>query len=323
MHYRNAEDLNSEVGAGVAYLPGDVDLVVSVSPGSQLAADMLATYADLPLIDLESFISGAPTETGGDNSSRDARCPLLLQDADSSGRSLRDAYERVSAQHAGQVRTGTIYARPGTERAVDFYVKRLDQPLVFEWDLMDNSVLADCCVDIDGVLCRDPTPEENDESEGYEKFLRTVAPSVVPSVEIGWLVTSRLECYRGETEEWLRANGIRYRELVMLDVPSAAERRRRKLHGPFKAVIYKRTGASLFIESSRTQAVEIARRSGKSTLAYCARELISPPGPGAKFAGWASDHAKAWKRCLPAQLEEPSKRFVQRLRGRQSIASEE
>lgn len=51
-------------------------------------------------------------------------------------------------------------------------------------------------MDIDGVLCADPTPEENDDGEKYRHFLLNTPPLFIPKVTIGTLVTSRLEKYR-------------------------------------------------------------------------------------------------------------------------------
>ena len=48
-------------------------------------------------------------------------------------------------------------------------------------------------MDIDGVLCADPTPEENDDGEKYRHFLLNAPPLFIPKVTIGTLVTSRLE----------------------------------------------------------------------------------------------------------------------------------
>lgn len=72
-------------------------------------------------------------------------------------------------------------------------------PRVFEWNVLHHPVLNDACVDIDGVLCRDPTPAENDDGRKYREFLSTVEPTIVPGQRIGHLVTSRLEQYRPKT----------------------------------------------------------------------------------------------------------------------------
>jgi hypothetical protein len=55
----------------------------------------------------------------------------------------------------------------------------------------------------------------------------------------------------------------------MLDLPSADERRRLRVHADFKAAVYKeRRDCWLFIESSTSQARIIYELSGKAVLAY-------------------------------------------------------
>jgi uncharacterized HAD superfamily protein len=123
------------------------------------------------------------------------------------------------------------------------------------------------CLDIDGVLCLDPTREQNDDGPAYDRFLTDACPNLIPSVPVGTLVTSRLERYRRQTEDWLAAAGVEFDELYMLDLPSAAERRRLKAHAPFKAEVYAaKRDSILFLESDESQASEISRMSGKAVV---------------------------------------------------------
>jgi uncharacterized HAD superfamily protein len=140
---------------------------------------------------------------------------------------------------------------------------------------MHHSFLETSCVDIDGVLCLDPTEAENDDGPAYEKFLLNAVPLHKPTRRIGSLVTSRLEKYRGLTEEWLGRHSIAYDKLFMLDLPSQAERRRLGVHGSFKAGVYRDSDALLFIESERNQAEVIAKMSGKPALCIETQEMFS------------------------------------------------
>ena len=122
-------------------------------------------------------------------------------------------------------------------------------------------------MDIDGVLCPDPTPEENHDGEKYRHFLLNAPPLFIPKVTIGTLVTSRLEKYRPETEAWLQKNHVKYNKLVMLNLPDMAARQRANCHASFKAKEYgSSTDNMLFVESSMTQAVEINRLTKKPVL---------------------------------------------------------
>lgn len=127
--------------------------------------------------------------------------------------------------------------------------------------------MARACLDIDGVLCLDPTKDENDDGARYEAFLSSARPHLVPTVPVGTLVTSRLEKYRSQTEDWLGRNGVEFGELRMLDLPNAEERRRQRIHGSFKAEVYAgKRDAILFIESDEHQAQKISQLSGKAVI---------------------------------------------------------
>jgi hypothetical protein len=96
---------------------------------------------------------------------------------------------------------------------------------------------------------------------------------VLPSVPVGWLVTSRLAKYRTLTEQWLAKHGVRYRELVMMDLPDKTARQKQS-HGAFKASVYRSTGADLFIESDPLQSIEIANLTGQPVFCMKTREMI-------------------------------------------------
>lgn len=141
---------------------------------------------------------------------------------------------------------------------------------------MHHIVLEESCIDIDGVLCLDPTDEQNNDSDAYRRFLSEALPLHRSSRRIGWLVTSRLEKYRDLTETWLKAQGIEYGRLIMLDLPSKAERQRLGTDGSFKGEFYRNSSASLFIESEHRQALTIARLSGKPVLCLETHQICLP-----------------------------------------------
>ncbi len=138
---------------------------------------------------------------------------------------------------------------------------------VFEWNLWKHLVLTRCIVDIDGVLCRDPTAEENDDGPNYRKFMESVEVWRVPYHPIGWICTTRLEKYRSITEEWLRRNNIKYGHLVMLNLPDQRTRLVSGGRAEFKAKVYSKLHEALiFIESDQRYAPAIARISGKPVI---------------------------------------------------------
>lgn len=134
-------------------------------------------------------------------------------------------------------------------------------PRLFQWNYLNHAVAGRACFDIDGVLCFDPSEEQNDDGPKYVDFLLHARPLYIPGYKIAALVTSRLEKYRPQTEQWLRENGVQYDKLYMLNVASKEERIRLGCHADFKAETYKRLDdCILFVESNSRQARQIAEK---------------------------------------------------------------
>ena len=175
-----------------------------------------------------------------------------------------------------EIHYAAVYVAPNTEGLVDLHREVVPMPRFFEWNLMHHRNLEQCCMDIDGVLCADPSQEENDDGPEYRRFLQNALPFMIPSARVGWLVTCQLEKYRALTEQWLARQRVQYTKLVMLNLKSKEERVAANCHARFKADVYKRTEATLFIESSMAQAIEIARIAGKPVCCTETHELIQP-----------------------------------------------
>jgi orotate phosphoribosyltransferase len=126
------------------------------------------------------------------------------------------------------------------------------------------------------------------------------------------VVTSRLEKYRSETEQWLSDHQVEYSELVMLDEPDADTRRRERLHVKHKADFYARSGTDLFIESDYAQAVQIAARSGRQVFAIDRREMVYPTPARALMAAPGS-LARSVARPPAMILTEQARRIASRI----------
>ena len=307
MEYRSVSDLTADVREGLHRVPRDVDLVVGVPRSGLLAATIVALWLDLPLTDLEGFAEGRLLAVGTtrrrgahDVDVAQVRHALVVDDSVLEGRALRAARARVAEARPG-TRT-TFAAVYGVRRApdADLVLHVVPRPRVFEWNLMHHPVMERSCVDIDGVLCADPTPQQNDDGPAYREFLATARPLARPTRTIAALVTSRLERYRPETEAWLAAQGVAYRELVMLDLPDAATRRAQGAHGAFKAEVYRAHDAELFVESECRQAQQIAQRSGKDVLCLEGHEMHRPgalsPAAVAQQLHHARGARRTWRR---------------------------
>ncbi|RUV41627.1 MAG: phosphoribosyltransferase [Mesorhizobium sp.] len=274
MNYRSISDMNDAIARNLHRLPRDIDLVVGVPRSGILAATLVSLTANIPMTDLDSFLAGKIYTSGItkrraalDRQHSEMRKILVIDDSVSGGNAMRDARSKIAAAGIpGDFVYAAVFGLLSQHNETDIVFEVVPHPRMFQWNFMHHVFLEQCCVDIDGVLCLDPTADENDDGPAYEKFLSEARPLLGPTRKIGWLVTSRLEKYRKLTEAWLAKHEIKYDHLVMLDLPSKAERQRLGAHGSFKAEFYRKSDAILFIESEHEQALKIAKLSGKPVL---------------------------------------------------------
>ena len=284
MNYKSVADLNKDILHWIPHLPDDIDVIVGIPRSGMLAANLLALYLDLPFADINSFLNGKMIGTGRRYEGSDADMllqnkltVLVIDDSVCSGYEIDRNREKIlSAKLPHKFYFGTVYVRPKMKKKVDFYANIVPTPRIFEWNMMNHGMLTKSCVDIDGVLCRDPADHENDDGPNYINFIQNVHLKTMCRRTIGWLVTCRLEKYREMTETWLDKHNIRYNKLIMMDFPDKYSRLKSGSHASFKAQIYTKTDGVLFIESSLSQAKEIARISGKSVFCFEIREMVSP-----------------------------------------------
>lgn len=291
MNYRSFSDLQKCLLNNLDKIPRDIGLIVGIPRSGLLVANLLALYLELPFTDFDSFLEGRLLSVGrtrGKNTQRvtktENRRVLVVDDSANTGATLEQVKDKISSSRIDKdIIYGAVYVTSEGKKNVDIYFEILPLPRIFDWNLFHHYHLRNCCVDIDGVLCRDPYPEENDDGKEYRKFIETVPPKIIPSREIGWIVTCRLEKYRSLTEEWLAKQGIKYQKLIMMDYPDMKTRKARGNHAEFKAEIFQKTSALLFIESSKFQAQKIANISGKAVFCVESWGMVPPTRPDSKI----------------------------------------
>ncbi|MET4447034.1 putative HAD superfamily protein/hypoxanthine phosphoribosyltransferase [Bradyrhizobium sp. GM2.2] len=284
MNYRSIADLSRTIHSNLHKLPEDIDVVVGVPRSGLLAASIVALALNVRLADIDGFSKGTLLASGHtrrikalDESIAEAANILVVDDSVNTGTSMAQAREKLAQIFPDKTITFcAIYGAKPASLGTDLILEVVPHPRLFQWNIFHHDLLSKCCVDIDGVLCVDPTDAENDDGEAYIRFLLEAQPMCTPTKRVGYLVTSRLEKYRTETEHWLRRRGIEFNQLIMLDLPTKADRQRLAAHGTFKGNIFKESDALLFIESNRLQALEIARLSGKPALCVETQEIFTP-----------------------------------------------
>lgn len=287
MNYRSVATLSRAISIWLERLPHDWDLVVGIPRSGLLPASLLALQLNAPIADLTGYLQGRMLDSGRRGRGQQAtgrRKVLVIDDSVNTGGQISQARQRIADAELGDdVSFAAVYVTPSAEQHLDYWYERLESPRVFEWNIMHHALLMSSCLDIDGVLCRDPSEQENDDGDAYTEFLENAEPKFLPTVPVGWLVTSRLEKYRLQTEAWIAKHCINYRELIMMHAKSKDERIASGGHADHKAKAYLQTGADLFIESSVIQAVEIAAMSGKPVFCTETLEMVYPQagsGPG-------------------------------------------
>ena len=278
MYYRNVADLNKIILKRLNILPRDFDLIVGIPRSGMLPANLLALYLNRPYTDINSFLNGHIYKAGARGQFfdiRDFKKILVVDDSIASGSAMEKCKE--SLQHLTSdfsIKYCAIYVIPGKEKLVDYYFEIVPLPRYFQWNILNHTSLEKACFDIDGVLCIDPTDEQNDDGEKYLDFILNAPPLFIPGSKIGTIVTSRLEKYRKETETWLAANKVKYNELVLLDLPDKEARMKANSHAVHKAKTYMSKPYVLFLESSLSQAIEINRITKKPVLCTENFEMI-------------------------------------------------
>ena len=268
LEFRTFGDLAHCIRQNLYKIPDDIDLVVGIPRIGMIPAYIVALFMNKKCCSLDEFIGGINSSNGFRNiTDKPVHNVLVLDDSIFSGKEMSRVREKLSAFTDYKFTYMAVYARTQSASLVDIYLEIVDGCRVWQWNYLNHSISQTACFDMDGVLCVDPTDEQNDDGEKYETFIQTARPLYIPNYKIRAIVTSRLEKYRELTENWLKKNGVQYEELIMLDLPSAAERQKLGCHAQFKADVYKRlTDTSIFIESDQKQAKEIATLTGKKVL---------------------------------------------------------
>lgn len=262
MNYVSVADLNSYIINNIHKLPHDVDLIVGIPRSGMLPANLIALYLNKPYTDIDNFLEGRVYGIGARKKfvqEKTIKKVLVVDDSIGSGQALKEAKEKLSdLKEIYDLTYAAVIASPESKQLIDYYCEEVPFPRVFQWNLFHHpDFIPQSCFDIDGVLCEDPPVD--DDGPIYLEYIKNAIPKYIPTIEIHTLVTCRLEKYRAATEEWLRKNGVKYKNLVMLNMKSREERITWGQHGKYKGDVFAKSDASFFVESSLMQAKQIVR----------------------------------------------------------------
>ncbi|HWT71269.1 MAG TPA: phosphoribosyltransferase family protein [Oxalicibacterium sp.] len=280
LNYKSFADLSNDVLHALHKIPPEIDLVVGVPRSGLMVASVLALNLNVRFCELGAFLRNDPLRTGSTRNAgggdivcaQQARNVLVVDDSIHTGKALDAVREQIgSCGYSGKVTYMAFYATPGSTHMTDVYAQVVPMPRLFQWNTCHRKDLATFCFAIDGVLCEPLRCKEEDAE--YLDAIAYARRQIVPTYKVGYLVTSRSERYRRQTELWLSQNGIQYQQLYMPALPAVS----REEKAAFKAKIYASlSDAVLFIESDQLQAARIADLSGKPVLDFGNQVMLSP-----------------------------------------------
>ena len=273
LNFRTFQNLTDLIRNNIAILPSDIDLVVGIPRSGVIPAYIIALFLNKNVCSLNELINNLTPLKGNrtiNTANNNGKKILVVDDSINSGNSLKKIKEQLNTIiniTNYDIEYCCIFATHASKSLVNYYFEIVEQPRIFQWNYLNHPCAQSSCFDMDGVLCVDPTDEQNDDGAKYMDFLLNAKPLYIPTYPINSIVTSRLEKYRPQTEEWLRKHNIKYKNLYMLDLPTAEERRKLNCHADFKANIFSQLDdCSCFIESNRNQARKIAELTGKQCI---------------------------------------------------------
>ncbi len=278
MNYRNISQLNETIIRNIDKIPYDVDLVVGIPRSGIIPANLIALYRNVPFVSLTEFENGVLFSGGERLNGYDKKTikkVLVVDDSFCSGNANTKSKQRIAKlNYDFEYIYTVIYIIPQNVHLVDVYFEVLPAPRVFQWNILHHGYLSKSCVDIDGVLCVDPTEEENDDGEKYINFILNAKPLFLPKIKIHTLISCRLEKYRKQTELWLNNHNIQYENLILMDLPDKETRIRLGNHAKYKGDFFKQSECILFIESNYKQAQDIFKISKKSVFCIETFEML-------------------------------------------------
>lgn len=272
-------------------LPGNIAGIVGIPRSGMIPASILATLLQSPLYELTGDGSIRPLNHGGRGHllgwAGAADGPFVVVDDTIYGGGSMNEVRRKTAQHRDRLIYAAVFVRPEVAGLVDIHEQVLPSPHLLEWNFFNSGVLVGASIDpvlwggaaldFDGILCHDPTVPDGDEGpseDAYVSWLTSATPRWLPRrLPVKCIITARLERWRSETEEWLRAHGVNWDRLIMHPAQRMSERNASDV-AAWKAEQLLACGCRLFMESDPRQAERIHHLSGLPVICPDAEQVF-------------------------------------------------
>jgi len=253
-------------------IPNNFDVIVGIPRSGLFVADVLATKFGRPLSTPDLLVKGEIWESSLIKSPKKIKRILLVDDSVGSGESLKKAYNKLLRYDKNLIiKKAALISLPEGRKTVDYVFSIKKPKCIFEWQIIQGSKFTKMSVDMDGVLCEDCPIGISLIEEEYIKWIKNAKPFMIPINEIDTIVTSRLEKYRAITEEWLKKNNVKYKNLRMMKLESDYLKTHERVVS-FKINILKSAKPEWFWESNFREAHEINKQTKIPVL--CTDEMV-------------------------------------------------
>lgn len=217
----------------VKSFPEQYDLIVGVPRSGMLIASVVALRLGKGLTTPDLLLQGQywhSSRAGPKLPIEQFRNILLVDDSIDKGRAMGKAKDLVlQANPNASITCASLIVKEETKHLADLYHVVMEAPRTYEWNIMHRKIgsyagAGILAVDMDGVLCANPPAGADADEAWYLEWIEKANPYLIPGFEIDVILTSRLEKYREQTENWLRKHNVRYKKLQMWDVPEKSAR---------------------------------------------------------------------------------------------------
>lgn len=220
--YYTGEHLYRIIANNIYKIPHDIKGVIAIARGGLFPGFIISEHFNIPITTLDKFIENQQTcwfnesTTIKFNEIINGKL-LIVDDSIDTGNSIYAAMEKIK-------NISNFYTFSFIYAAIHSTYLRFDNLIVlddkqesfrlYEFNLFRTYIFNNVVTDLDGVLCIDPKWGLDTKENEYIDFINTAPKYLnIPSIDI--ILTSRLEKYRKQTEDWLYKNNIKYNKLIM------------------------------------------------------------------------------------------------------------
>ena len=264
------------------------DIAAKIPPGSTIFA--IARSGMIPASVIASLVHGdlhtvnikdGSVEHCGSGLRKDdaqeIKTPYIVDDSAWSGSALSTAKEILLKKYGEPFQSAVIFCRSSAKKHVDLFSCIMNTHF-FEWNIANTSFAENYVWDLDGTLCDDFMPFEDDDGVAYLRAMKKRIPThFKPHRRPVNIVTARLDKYRQPTEEWLEDNGFNVANLHMGPWQTQAERTLSEIV-MFKSEVIHNNDYKGLVESDREIAHRVYMNTGVWTICNTSGELFIPQG---------------------------------------------